>query len=60
MPPRRPALTRALRKAVTSRVKETGPPPGGHGAPFMRPKNCRLGKGGRNSRILGFFFLDSL
>jgi hypothetical protein len=46
-----------LRKAVTSRVNDTGPPPGGQGAPFIRIRNCRQGNGGRKSKILGFFFL---
>ena len=55
--PTRPALTSDLRKAVTSRVNDTGPPPAGHGAPFIRTSNCRQGNGGRNSRIFRFFFL---
>jgi hypothetical protein len=55
--PARPALTSDLRKAVTSRVNDTGPPPAGHGASFIRIRNCRQGNGGRNSRILRFFFL---
>jgi len=55
--PARPALTSDLRRAVTSRVNETGPPPAGQGAPFIRTRNCRQGNGGRNSRIFRFFFL---
>ena len=55
--PARPALTSDLRKAVTSRVNDTGPPPAGHGAPSIRTRNCRQGNGGRNSRIFRFFFL---
>ena len=36
--PARRALTSDLRKAVTSRVNDTGPPPAGHGAPFIRTR----------------------
>jgi len=46
-----------MRKAVTSRVNDTGPPPVGQSAPFIRTKHCRQGNGGRNSRIFRFFFL---
>jgi hypothetical protein len=55
--PPQSALTSDLRKAVTSRVNDSGPPPGGQGAPFIRIRNCRQGNGGRKSKILGFFFL---
>src|ERR1019366_5759421 len=36
--PTRPALTSDWRKAVTSRVSDTAPPPAGHGAPFIRSR----------------------
>ena len=49
--------TSDLRNAVTGLVRDTGPPPAGHGTPFIRTGNCRPGNGGRNSRIFRFFFL---
>ena len=50
------ALTNALRRAVTSRVNDTGPPPAGHGSPFIRTRNCRHGYGRRKSMTLRFLF----
>jgi hypothetical protein len=57
LPPTRPALTSDLRKAVTTRVSDTGPPPVGQGAPFIRTRKPRLGNAGRNSKTFKFFFL---
>ena len=37
----RPALTSDLRKAVSSRITDTGPPRAGHGASFIRPTKSR-------------------
>ena len=51
------ALTNALRTTAINRVRHTGPPFAGPGAPFILTRNPRHGNGGRNSKLFRFLFL---